>query len=357
LNIVCLPLISELFLSHLQRDYLHMIRARDPYSDLVINIESRDLPVHAELLERRCPKLLSLAQNSVIRVDDRRLNVHVMRLFLDFLYANHVTVQRDVRVLVQLQYCAEKYQQAQLITELRQQAAELTRGNYNEYCKLLSEYGMSSHVIIRDKFEYVPREVVGDKEWLRNLEAMLFDTSATNFALHVTDESGDQLQSPVEIFHVHRFVLANRSEFFAAAIRMALQRNITHIFVEDISIRGARALLLYLYSDNMLLLDSIEICLEVLHFATFSAMIAEPRHEKVIKHCRGLIIQALAIDNWLDVYEAVLTVSDTVLKEQIRSWIAQRSKLILKKSKEEGLKLRDELLHLLSPEKPVVESQ
>lgn len=70
-----------------------------------------------------------------------------------------------------------------------------------------------------------------------------------------------------------------------------------------------------------------------------------------------LVIQALALDNWLDVYEAALTVSDPVLKEQIRSWIAQRAKLISKKSKEEGIKLRDDLLHLLSPEKPVVESQ
>lgn len=350
-------MLADLFLSHLQRDYLHMVRETDPHSDVTIHIEARDLRVHAELLEQRCPKLLSCAKQSVIRIDDRKLNVHVMRLFLDFLYANYVAVQRDMRVLVQLQYCAEKYQQSQLTAELRQQAAELTGGNFNEYSKVLAEYGMSSHVIVRDKFDNSPRQVVGDKEWLRSLEAMLLETDTTDFALHVTDESGEQLQSPVEIFQVHRFVLANRCEFFAAAIRMALQRSHTHIFVEDISIRGARALLLYLYSDNMLLLDSIEICLEVLHFATFSAMISEPRHEKVIKHCRGLIIQALALDNWLDVYEAALTVSDPVLKEQIRAWIAQRAKLILKKSKDEGLKLRDELLHLLSPEKPVVESQ
>eukprot|EP00029_Vermamoeba_vermiformis_P010250 TRINITY_DN5343_c0_g1_i1.p1 TRINITY_DN5343_c0_g1~~TRINITY_DN5343_c0_g1_i1.p1 ORF type:complete len:721 (+),score=129.61 TRINITY_DN5343_c0_g1_i1:68-2230(+) len=347
----------DLFLSHLQRDYMRMIRASDAHSDLVIQIEARDLPVHSELLRKRCPKLLSLAQQGVIRIDDRKLTTRVMSLFLDFIYANHVTIQRDMRVLALLQLCAQKYKQAQLIAELRQQVSDLTRLKYNEYTAALHEFDMVDHAITPEPFDNAPREVTGNQEWHLNMEAMLFYPHSTDFALHVTDESGDQLQSPVEIFNVHRFVLANRSEFFAAAIRMALQRNNTHIFVEDISIRGARALLLYLYSDNMVLLESIEICLEVLHFATFSAMIAEPRHDKVIKHCRGLVIQALTLDNCLDVYEAALTVSDPILREQIKTWIAQRAALILKKSKEEGLKLRDELMHLLSPEKPVVESQ
>ncbi len=350
-------LLPDLFLSHLQRDYLRMIRAHDSHNDHVIQIESRELPVHSELLRKRCPKLLATAQQGAIRIDDGKLNFHVMSLFLDYLYANHVTIQRDMRVLAQLQHCAEKYQQTQLVAELRQQVSDLTRVKYEEYSRALAELGLIDQVITPEPFNNAPREVIGNPEWQLNLEAMLFYPNTTDFALHVTDEGGEQLQSPVEIFNVHRFVLASRSEFFAAAIRMALQRNVTHIFVEDISIRGARALLLYLYSDNMVLLESIEICLEVLHFATFSAMIAEPRHDKVIKHCRGLVIQALSLDNCLDVYEAALTVSDPVLREQIKTWIAQRAKLILKKSHEEGLKLRDEILHVLSPEKPQVESQ
>jgi metal-responsive CopG/Arc/MetJ family transcriptional regulator len=278
----------------------------------------------------------------------------VLQLFLDYVYACHVPVLRDMAMLAQLCYCAEKYSQRELMAELRHQVAELTRANRQLYADRLAEYGLTDHVI---EHESIARTVQGLSEWYMSLEELLLAKSTMDFELHVTDDDRCESQSPREIFPVHRFVLANRSEFFAAAIRMALQRNSKSLMVEDISIRGARALMLYIYSDNVVLLNSIEICLEVLHFAAFSAMTAEPRHTHLIDHCRSLVIESLTIDNCLEVYEVALTVGDPDLATAILTWIAQYSQAILTKSKEEGTKLRPEILRVLSPPKPIVESQ
>ena len=123
------------------------------------------MPVHAELLTMRCPALLAQAQsNGAILIDDNKLNAHVMSLFLDYLYANYVVVQRDMRVLVQLQYCAEKFQQPQLTAELRLQISALTRDQYCEYLKVLTEFGMTDQGIVGDNFNNTPREVIGNRE-------------------------------------------------------------------------------------------------------------------------------------------------------------------------------------------------
>lgn len=289
-------------------EHLSKLLASGDYSDVSLSLGSRSWPLHSALVQARCPKLLQKPNLST-------LSAATAQRLLSFIYTDkleHATLsEAEVK---ELHAVAKQLELSALVEWTNEMGAALIEGRFAFFFPFPVSFSFSFLLLFLPPRSAMVRNRIVCKGMpvAASLRRLLSEELGADFELRVADKGS---------IRCHR-CLVSRLDLCAAALRAKMNETQKGFIlltptVHKLSLRTVllllsllsppflqvRDLVLYLYTGEYEHIGA-ESALQLIANAGYLTL-TTTTHRALVQHCAHLVLEALTLDNCLDLLQAI----------------------------------------------------